>query len=432
MRPCVAALVTALLFLLPGVRATDELPRYLTGGLVPLPEPVQTRLDEHRDSVRLGINTDWLLTAGIAPKPFVEAVATLAQGASDGAFPGAVLYVNSAMGEMMPVGIGDMMTDPERHQADWSTLYEIGSLTGPVAVLPQVLHEIDAGRIHLDDALGKYVPVFRNSEKGAITIEMLLRHTSGLPAAASIPAGVTSHNAVLKHLVDLPLVAAPGTKAQPSGLNFTFLGLILESLSGKPALDSAMADLFEPLGMVNTATVLPAQWRHRCAPGPYSQWHGRMAWGEAADPIAFALAQSGGNGGLITSADDLGLFSKAMMHYWNAGTADGITTQTLRLSATRAENAEGSPIGLGWQLGGLGEGSFGWNADTGSCLWIDPQRALYVVILMNADHPGAVSARAIEVREKALHWVRMAVTPPKGPQASVPAAHSEERGIWTS
>lgn len=387
---------------------------YATGGTMPLPPASQQLLDDRVKVLRLGINTDRLVHAGVCPRRYVEAVAGLADEIRDGAMPGAVVFIDGNEADNMPLAVGSSVLDPEAHDAEWATMYELGELTGVVVTVPMALRAIQHGDLMKGERLGALIPELTGSDKAPITIEMLLHHASGLPERPCFGAGVRTRAQLLAAIRDLPLDSAPGTRCSPSALNFLLLGLVLEQLQGEPVQSLFERRVGEPLGMVNTAVPFPATWRQRAAPGPYSDWHGRMVWAEASEPSAAVLGPSAGNGGVISTADDVGLMAKLLLVANTAGVDDFLSTETMRLSlqpCTRRDGGEN--VGLGWRLNGFGEGSFGWADDrTGSALWIVPSRNLFVVVLSNANHPMTKPAADVARRRDAfLLKLREAIGP---------------------
>lgn len=391
-----AAAAFCVLMAAPALRADG----YVYGGRIPLPDDLARQLDERAGTLRLGLNGERLRGSGLHPEPVVEAMIFLADAVEAGLTPGAVVYIDSMTGDNMAIGAGALYRIPEAREADWAGVYELGELTGPIIVTPLALRALERGELRLRDTVAAYLPRFEETPVGELTVEQLLRHSSGLPATLDVPDDVRTREALLDLLAEMEPETSPGSEALPSGINFLLLGLMLEETLGKPVHRFAKEHYLHPLGMVNTTCDLPAQLRTRCAAGSMSDWHGRMVWGEAEDPGAFILGFSAGHGGLISGPDDLGIFARAMIHSWNIGIDDFATTGTMRLATRPDMNVlRGENQGLGWQLNGFGAGSFGWVAENGSALWIDPKRQIFVVVLANAHHPDG---NAREFREEFL------------------------------
>ncbi|MCB2153445.1 beta-lactamase family protein [bacterium] len=379
-------LITLLMIFVLGARAEES--EYLLGGTAPIDPELKAQLDENSDLIRLGLNTDRMLVSRISPREFIEAVLLLTDSVKDREIPGAVLYADGMMGDNMPIGIGYLITEPEKQPTEWSTLYEVGSLTGVMTVVPFALGLIESGELALDDHVEQYLQCYKGTPIGQITIEQLMRHSSGLPGFVRLPNKVRDRKGLLDFIHTIPLADDAGQRVEHSGLNFLLLGLIIENIIGQPVQSYAIDELLMPIGMANTVHDLPVHWRGRTAPAQYSDWLGRMAWGEAADPTAYILGPSAGNGGLITTADDAGIFAKLMIHSYKEGLDDLFTSDTLRMALTPDPTLEGGDSqGLGFALDGFGDGSFGWTGDTGSAMWADPHTGTVLVLLSNPNHP---------------------------------------------
>lgn len=383
---------------------------YHLAGRIPLGAAQRSELDRLAPYIRVGIDTDKIRRQGFSPTHYVEAVLTLAREVRAGSMPGAVLLVDRGQSEIAPVAVGWQLTDPEVHETDWSTLYEVGDLVGPLALTPLALMALEEGRLKLDVPLKTYCLEFSGSAVGDILIEDLLRHSSGLPRALEVPGDVRDRRSLVRVVRELEPRDRPEKRVVPSGVNFLLLGLVLESIYGEPAKSKAVRDLLEPVGMMNTAYKVPVDWRARTAPGSYSPWHGRLAWAESDDPSAYILGASAGHGGLVTSADDLALYAQLMVHACRSGLGDGLSTQTLSLALSGDPGvAGGEKMGLGWMLDGFGPGSVGWESSTGTSFWVQPETGVYAIILTNANHPKPREVDHGEIRRRALKWMEHGV-----------------------
>lgn len=359
--------------------------RYETGGATPLHPELQALLDHHASIIGLGLNTDWLAASHIDAKPMVEAIDYLADCSTTGAIPGAVLYANRVGTPAFPISIGFLMTDPSRVLNEHTTLYELGELTGAVTAVPLTLSAVERGDLELDDTLGELLPEISGAGKDSITVEMLLRHRSGLPRQLpQTPPDLTRAEAIA-YLNQVVPDAVPGSQMRISRYNHLLLGLILEQVYATPFQELAQKQVFDRFGMVNTTFSPPAAWRCVIAPGPYQAWRRRMAWGEPTDSITVAFGTSAASGGLVSSADDLANFAAHMLP--TVEYPDPlVTTATLALAI--APSPGGCSMGLGYMTGALGEGSFGFDAAEGPGLWMMPDRFAFVVYLSNYWHPS--------------------------------------------
>lgn len=348
----------------------------------------------------------------------------LADGIARGVFPGAVAAV--VHGGRRPVleALGHAQVVPRRVAMRIDTVFDLASLTKPVATTVAILQLWEQGKIDLDALVAYHLPDFAQTGKAAATIRHLLAHTSGLPAwdmlylpgparggGTPAPACRSISDAVLR-ICATPAAAPPGTRIDYSDLGFVLLGHLVERLSARLDL-YARRHIFEPLGMTHTRFVPPRSWRTRCAAteignayergkaaeqglGRRFRWRTRLLRGEVHDGNAWHLGRGiAGHAGLFGTARDLARFGKAMLAGGALGSARMLRHDTVtEVTTNHTPGLASHPRGLGWALRGwpfLGTrasaAAFGHTGFTGTSLLIDPQRDLAVVLLTNRVHP---------------------------------------------
>lgn len=315
-----------------------------------------------------------------------------------GAYPGAVLAVGSADSVLYIKGYGRLMWSPASVSTDPdSTLYDLASLTKVIATTTAVMLLVDRGRVALDTPVVRYLPGFGGAGTAAITVRQLLTHTSGLRAdlpIAAIRAARTPADLLGLVCAETPLVP-PGTRVIYSDLNAVLLGEVVRRTSGEALDEFVTREVFRPLGMTET--------RYRPARGvlgrtaPTGVWRGHPVAGVVNDPSAAKLGGVSGNAGVFSTARDVARFAQFVLR---GGTAsDGrrlVRAETIRTFTARAAYfGPGTEArALGWQGVPTGErvssagsrfgphsvGHTGW---TGTSLWIDPDRGVFVALLTN-------------------------------------------------
>jgi D-alanyl-D-alanine carboxypeptidase len=163
---------------------------------------------------------------------------------------GAMLYVQG-------YGTSDLAT---QQPVQPGIIFEIGSITKQfTAALIMKLQE--QGRLRVDDSIALYLPEY--NFPSAITLRMMLTHTSGLADFTNFPQlgdwvrhGV-SEATVLTAVSQSPLQFQPGTQYSYSNSNFFALGTIIEKLTGQPYAANLQQHIFQPLKMMNTYYSLP-------------------------------------------------------------------------------------------------------------------------------------------------------------------------------
>jgi CubicO group peptidase (beta-lactamase class C family) len=401
--------------------------KYLSGGSKPFSREVQTVLDQHAGILTLGINSDWLATANIDPAHFVAALDAIAQAVAEERIPGAQLYVNritNRSADLMPIGIGYRMTDPQKHAVHHDTMYWIDDLQGPLLTVPLALSMITAGQLRLDGTAGELLPALAGTEIAPITVRMLLSHSSGLPKTYYPEPAPKDREQALKALATMPLAGKPGEKVEKSPLNFLLLGLIVEELQG--ARLSEVADQWQIFGEGRQIFENMDTRRQFIAPNNYDKWLGRLAWAEPSEPFGQALYPNAGHTGVVGSSDALGAVASQLLLIRSLSVSNGKAMSDLGRAFLPTEGVEGgSSMGLGYELGRFGQGSFGWDSPRGCSLWVIPQRDAFVVYLSNHDHPNGVPADFVDPREKVFTLLDKALRELPSPAVDTRAAASE-------
>ena len=267
--------------------------------------------------------------------------------------PGAVVLIGGPEGTSYLRAFGDAKPD---------TIWDLASCTKVVATTTAAMKLVEEGRLGLRDPVSKHLPAFAGRD---ISIEELLTHRSGLPAYLSPKAGWSPEEIFAK----IPELKA-SKDYRYSCLNMISLARVVETVVGRSLADHCRETIFEPLGMKDTGFAPTAS---RCAATAAD-----VPAGVVHDPLARAYgtaAHRPGNAGLFSTAEDLGIFCRALL----AGRI--LKPETLR----RMFTADADTRGLGWDIfdeapykPGVGHTGF-----TGTLLWLDPATGRYAVVLSN-------------------------------------------------
>ncbi|MDX2037345.1 MAG: DUF1343 domain-containing protein [Isosphaeraceae bacterium] len=327
-------------------------------------------------------------------------------------FPGAVVIVGRHGKVALARVYGNRALEPRPEPMTRNTIFDMASLTKPIATATSVMILLERGMLRLEDRLRTHLPEFDSRGKGEITIEQLLRHRSGLMADNPMADYRDGPEIAWKKLADLPLDGRPGERFLYSDVNYEILGRLVEKLAGESLDSFARKAIFQPLGMSDT-DFRPVNQQKGGDPmrlAPTEREAGRALRGEVHDPRARALGGVAGHAGLFSTADDLAVYASMLLA--DGKTAAGSTLLaplTVRLMTDGGDTPPGSRRGLGWDLdtgfsgprGSLfGPSSFGHTGFTGTSLWVDPETDTFVVILTNRVHPdgkGNPSAFRAEV-----------------------------------
>src|SRR5579862_343153 len=151
-----------------------------------------------------------------------------------------------------------------------STLFDLASLTKPVATTTVAMILYERGLLELDAPIADKIPEFRtdgsDQRRSEVTFRMLLAHCSGLPAYEKLFLRVHSRDELLQTAFTMPLTADPGTRAEYSDIGFIILSEALERITGERLDVFYQREIFGPLGMANTGFNPPEARRSKIPP----------------------------------------------------------------------------------------------------------------------------------------------------------------------
>jgi serine-type D-Ala-D-Ala carboxypeptidase len=320
----------------------------------------------------------------------IHPVDIFAAGARDGVYPGGQLAASRECQRLVTASVGKLAPGAEPVGND--VIYDLASLTKPLATTVLFGRALEEGRCNLEDPVNKFVP----GVHGSITLQHLLDHSSGYPAHARfdqympsrIPKGSwDAWRHIVFEAVKLGREAAAGHRSLYSDVGFILLGAALEVMYAQP-LSTPHAMLSTPLFFRDRrgAPALPALWprapiapTENCAPGDVHDENCRAMggaaghaglWGNAESVLILAeqlvLAYHGFKGGVLKP--------ETIRRIWKPSSVPG-STRTLGWDRP---SPEGSSTGGRWPPNSIGHLGF-----TGTSIWIEPDRALIVVLLSN-------------------------------------------------
>ena len=274
-----------------------------------------------------------------------------------------------------------------------------------VGTTSAMLQLVAAHRVAIDSPVVKYLPSWKAPGVDQITVRQLLTHSSGLPAGRPLYKEADTDTAALSLVYATGPVITPGTKFVYSDLGFILLGRLVQTITGKKLDDYVAENLTTPLGLTDTRYLPPANWISRIAPTEIDPWRGRHIRGEVHDENASRLGGVAGHAGLFSSARDMSRFAEL---YLSGGALDGkriFDTQTL-LDFIAVQDTMISRRALGWETptGANSSGtrlsqlSFGHTGFTGTSLWMDPTRNVFVLLLSNRVNPTRQNLKIGTVR----------------------------------
>ena len=348
-------------------------------------------------------------------------IQTALQSAVDNSvFPGAQLAVR-LRGELQCLVVaGRLSSDPSALPVQSTTIYDLASLTKPLATGTSLLLLVQRAKVALEDPVQEILTELEGTPIGQATVRDLLTHRSGLPGwrpfyerldqGADVPEPSGGNQPVkqqvLKMIRDEPLIYARGERSVYSDLGFMLLGFVVERLSGmaldrwckEEIVDPLQADpmLFCPTaGRAQLDVIRPVVDVSRIAPTELDVWRNRLLRGEVHDENAAAMGGGAGHAGLFGAAESVLAVSGAWLRGYY-GRESILDRELVREFTTCQDSAVRSSWALGWDTpsapsssgSSFSKGSFGHLGYTGTSLWIDPQCELEVVLLSNRVHPS--------------------------------------------
>lgn len=374
-----------------------------------------------------------------------------------GVFPGAVVLVNRAGTVLYRRALGWRSLEPERTPLDEEIIFDVASLTKPLATTIAFMLLVKEKKIRLSDRVTRFFPNFGVYGKMPITFHHLLSHSSGLPAWRPYYQEIVeretkgkkvgflgTRNArefVYTQLQREKLDAQPGQQAIYSDLGFMLLGAVIEKLSNV-GLDQYCQDkIFRPLRLQSTGFLDLEMMRRRklqpiperFAPTERCPWRKRLLCGEVHDDNAYAMGGVAGHSGLFSTVGDLDRLVSCLLACYR-GESPLLPSALVRDFWTRADNVPGSTWALGWDTPsphGSSAGEFfsprsvGHLGFTGTSLWIDLDRQVYVIVLSNRVHPRRDNEK-IKAFRPVLHDTIMRVVLEKGSQPPAISSQPEK------
>jgi len=313
-----------------------------------------------------------------------------------GSFPGAVILVGQGQEILYRRAFGGQVTTPSQEAMNEDTVFDIASLTKPVATAASIMVLRDRGKLDLSDHAGKYLPAFACEGKESATIEHLLTHTSGLPAYTSASeleeqSASPCPDKVIEKICSLKALGKPGEEFRYSCLGYITLAKIVELVIGKKIDVFAAENIFGPLKMNHTAYNPPESWSRNIAATEVVK--GRALRGTVHDPLARLMGGASGNAGVFSTADDLSIYCRMLL---DGGTWDGVQVlsgESVRLMTGVASHGRACGFdvqsGYSWIKGSYApQNTFCHSGYTGTSIVCDPAGRIYIIILTNRAHPN--------------------------------------------
>jgi CubicO group peptidase (beta-lactamase class C family) len=361
---------------------------------------------------------------------------------TQGVFPGAVVLVSKDHDVVYEKAFGYRSLLPQKTPMQLETIFDLASLTKPLATSVALMLLVNEKKLRLDDKLTRIIPMFGVFGKNLTTFRHLLSHTSGLPAwrpyfeeiVRSEKAGrinfVASRAAkdhVLEQIHREKPLSAPGEQSLYSDLGFMVLAEAVEIVSGNTLDRFCQERIFKPLALRATGFVDLTQLRTRrlqpveemIAPTENCPWRKKILCGEVHDDNAYAIGGVSGHAGLFSSARDIHAFLRRMSQCLEDKDTF-LPRDLVREFLTKDDSVSNSTFALGWDTPSPGKSAsgslfsprtVGHLGFTGCSIWWDLEKSCHVVLLTNRIHPSRKNDKIKEFRPQIHDLIMKALFP---------------------
>lgn len=356
----------------------------------------------------------------------------MSDAVSDNIFPGAVLLV-SVKGEILFFDAYGLANKFSGKKMTKNTVFDLASLTKPLATTLAVMNLVQEGRLEVEDKLISVIPQLAKTVKGEIRILNLLLHDSGLPdyrpyylTLRELPKDEREY-ALRDMLIKEPLLCRPGENVLYSDPGFMLLRWVIETVSGC-RLDHFLYDkIYKPLGLENLFFVdLDYRGKNRkglnqsFAATEFCPWRNILLEGMVHDENAYVMGGIDGHAGLFGTAGDVNLLLSELLFSFHGISKRNIIDGKLANHFLRRREGTGRVLGFDApSLTGSSSGihfsrnSAGHLGFTGTSFWMDLDKFVIVILLTNRVHPARENVKIREFRP-ALHNIIMESVAEKG------------------
>lgn len=351
------------------------------------------------------------------------------EAVAQGVFPGAVVLVGQNGEIVFEQAYGFRSLVPEKTPLQPTTIFDLASLTKPLATTSAIMLLMREKKIDLGDRVTRFLPTFGVFGKNLTTFRQLLNHSSGLPAwkpyyeeiiktekggRINFVGSRGAKSYVLEQIHREKPVSAPGDRSLYSDLGFMILGEVVENLTGSP-LDRFCQDrIFHPLGLRSTAFVDLTLLRTRqlqpvvemIAPTENCPWRKKILCGEVHDDNAYAIGGVAGHAGLFSSARDIHHLLACLNRCFH-GKDSFFPRALVEEFLTKDRSVPDSTYALGWDTPAsqksvsgsyFSKFSVGHLGYTGTSIWWDLEKNCHIILLTNRVHPSRKNEKIKDFR----------------------------------
>ena len=357
--------------------------------------------------------------------------------------PGAVVLVGRRGKIVFRKAYGKRSLVPNVEPMTVDTIFDLASLTKPIATATSIMILVEQGKLRLSDTIGKFIPDIDDKRAKKVTIKQLLTHTSGYRPDFNLGEKWSGRDGMLKALKKEKLRNVPSTKFVYSDIGFIVLGEIVERISGKTLdvfvkenqLSSLKYSTFIRRDLNKTTPNSLVNYTRLDRTAPTEDICGQQSYlgakpvegckklltilrGEVHDPTSWRMNGVAGHAGLFSTADDLAKYCQMLINGGIFGGKRILSPSTIaKMTKPYVISEKRDARGLGWDIdtrfsSNRGElfplGSFGHTGFTGTGIWIDPLSRTFVIFLSNRVHPDGKGS-IVDVRARISTVVASAI-----------------------
>jgi CubicO group peptidase (beta-lactamase class C family) len=364
------------------------------------------------------------------------------EAVTQGVFPGAVVLAAREDEIVFEQAFGARSLVPTKCPIQVSTIFDLASLTKPLATTIAMMLLISEQKVGLEDHVTRFFPAFGVSGKHAVTVRHLLNHSSGLPdwkpyyeevrkceqqGKINFIASQAAKRYVLAQVHREPPLSPAGQQSLYSDLGFMVLGQIVEAVSGTTLDRFCQERIFKPLGLERTLFIDLTPSSHQAiepgeemiAPTENCPWRKKVLCGEVHDDNAYAIGGVAGHAGLFSSVRDIHQLLVCLNGCLH-GKDTFLPQALIREFLSKDETVEKSTRALGWDTPCEKESASGqWFSPhsvghlgfTGTSVWWDLEQHCHVVLLSNRVHPTRKNEKIRKFRPYIHDLIMQALNP---------------------
>ncbi len=337
---------------------------------------------------------------------FRNVTGLLEKGAKEGVYPGCVLLVAKSGEAVFLEEAGFQSYDPEASKMRKETIFDLASLTKPLATTLILMKLVDDGNLDLDQKLFSLLPGTIPEDKADLTVRMMLSHSAGLadwkPYYLKLQ-GIRPEDrkrSLRRWILDEPLAYEPGEGSLYSDLGFMILEWVIDEAARTTIPHFLHKHFYGPLGLRRTffnEELEPEKYpKVQFAPTEDCPWRKEIVQGVVGDENAFALGGYSGHAGLFGVAEEVYAVVDLLLEHYKGNRKDYLNPDTVQTFFSKQDLAKGGTWALGWDTPSpegsssgryFSEDSVGHLGFTGTSVWVDLKKDVIVILLTNRIHP---------------------------------------------